>query len=74
MFGCISGNGVSMRLPATTATEPQFSRDNVVPFQPGDMASMREWMQINHVDAAEYENDLSPFQASLEFVKGARTW
>ena len=70
MFACISGNGVGLRLPVATATELQFSRDNVVPFQPGGMASSREWVQINRAEAAEYEKDLELFRASLEFVKG----
>ncbi len=73
MFACISSDGVGLRLPAATATELQFSRDNVVPFQPGGMASSREWIQINRAEAAEYEKDLELFRASLEFVKGART-
>ena len=73
MFACISGNGVGLRLPAATATELQFSRDNIVPFQPAGMASTREWIQINRADAAEYEKDLDLFQASLEYVKAART-
>jgi hypothetical protein len=73
MFACISSDGVGLRLPAATATELQFSRDNVVPFQPGGMASTREWIQINRAEAAEYEKDLELFRASLEFVKGART-
>jgi hypothetical protein len=73
MFACISGDGVGLRLPAATATELQFSRDNVVPFQPGGMASTREWIQINRADAAEYEKDLALFQASLDFVKGTRS-
>ena len=73
MFACISGNGVGLRLPAATATELQFSRDNVVPFQPGGMASSREWIQIDRAEAAEYEKDLELFRASLEFVKAART-
>jgi hypothetical protein len=72
MFACISGNGVGLRLPVATATELQFSRENVVPFQPG-VASSREWIQIDRADAAEYEKDLELFQASLDFVKGART-
>ena len=72
MFACISGGGVGLRLPAA-ATELQFSRDNVVPFQPGGVASTREWIQIDRADAAEYEKDLDLFQASLEFVKGARS-
>jgi hypothetical protein len=73
MFACISGDGVGLRLPVATATELQFSRDNIVPFQPGGTASTREWIQINRADAAEYEKDLELFQASLDFVKGART-
>jgi hypothetical protein len=73
MFACISSDGVGLRLPAATATELQFSRDNVVPFQPRGMTSSREWIQINRAEAAEYEKDLELFRAALEFVKGART-
>ena len=62
MFACISGDGIGLRLPATTATELQFSRDNVVPFQPGGVSSTREWIQINRADAAEYAKDLELFQ------------
>ena len=72
MFACISGKGVGLRLPAATATELQFSRDNVVPFQPSGMPSSREWIQIDRADALEYEKDLALFQASLDFVKAAR--
>jgi hypothetical protein len=70
MFACISGNGVGLRLPASAARELQFSRDNVVPFQPAGLGSTREWIQIDRADAAEYEKDLELFKASLEFVKG----
>jgi hypothetical protein len=73
MFACISGNGVGLRLPTATATELQFSRKDVVPFQPGGMASSREWIQIDRAEAAEYEKDLKLFQTSLEFVKTGRT-
>ena len=73
MFACISGDGIGLRLPATIATELQFSRDNVVPFQPGGVSSTREWIQINRADAAEYAKDLELFQASLDFVKTGRT-
>ncbi|MDA1116405.1 MAG: hypothetical protein O2979_00030 [Proteobacteria bacterium] len=72
MFACISGNGVALRLPVATATDLQFSRGDVVPFQPGGMASSREWIQIERAEAAEYEHDLPLFQAALEFVKAAR--
>lgn len=72
MFACISGEGVGLRLPAATATEVQFSKDGVVPFQPKGMPSTREWIQINRADAADYEKDIDLFRASLEFVSAAR--
>jgi hypothetical protein len=72
MFACINGEGIGLRLPVATATELQFSRDNVVPFQPGGSASTREWIQINRADPADYEKDLELFRASLEFVKAGR--
>ncbi len=73
MFACISGSGVGLRLPATMATELHFSRDHVSPFQPGGIAATREWIQIERADAADYAKDLELFQASLEFVKTARS-
>ena len=72
MFACISGRGVGLRLPAATATELHFSRDNVVPFQPAGLGSTREWIQIDRSDAVDYEKDLELFRASLEFVKAGR--
>lgn len=73
MFACISGRGIGLRLPVATATELQFSRDNVMPFQPGGVASSREWIQIDRADAAEYAKDLELFQASLDYVKASRS-
>jgi hypothetical protein len=73
MFACISGQGIGLRLPAAAARELQFSRDNVVPFQPAGLGSTREWIQIDRSDASEYEKDLELFRASLEFVKAGRT-
>jgi hypothetical protein len=73
MFACISGEGIGVRLPVAAATELQFSRDNVVPFQPGGIASSREWIQINRADPADYEKDLQLFLDSLEFVRTARS-
>jgi hypothetical protein len=72
MFACISGEGIGVRLPVAAATELQFSRDNVVAFQPGGMASTREWIQINRAEAADYGKDLQLFQDSIDFVKAGR--
>ncbi len=73
MFACISGTGVGLRLPVATTTELRFSRDNVVAFAPGGMASTREWIQIDRADPADYAKDLPLFQASAEFVGGGRS-
>ena len=74
MFACINGEGLGLRLPVATVTELQFSRSDVVAFQPGSLsaAATREWVQINRPDAAGYEQDLELIRASLEFVKAGR--
>jgi hypothetical protein len=72
MFACISGGGIGLRLPVAAARELQFSRENVVAFQPAGLTSTNEWIQIDRADAADYEKDLEIFQASIDFVKGAR--
>jgi hypothetical protein len=55
-----------------TATELQFSRDNVTSFSPGGMASTREWIQIDRADADDYVKDLELFKASIDFVRQGR--
>jgi hypothetical protein len=74
MFACINGEGLGLRLPVATVTELQFSRSDVVPFQPGNISAgaTREWIQINRPDAADYEQDLELIRASLDFVKAGR--
>jgi hypothetical protein len=72
MFACISGAGIGLRLPVAVATELQFSRNDVVPFQPAGLGSTRDWIQIDRQAAADYEKDLELFKASLEFVKAGR--
>jgi hypothetical protein len=72
MFACIHGNGVALRLPVAAATELQFSRDDVVAFQPNGRPSSREWIQVDHDDSADYQKDLELFLSSIEFVKAAK--
>lgn len=74
MFACINGEGLGLRLPVATVTELQFSRSDVVSFQPGNLSAgaTREWVQINRPDAADYEKDLELIRASLDFVKAGR--
>jgi hypothetical protein len=72
MFACISGNGVGLRVPVATARELQFSRENVVPFQPAGVSGSKEWIQIDRADAADYEKDFDLFREAFDFVKGTR--
>ena len=37
------------------------------------MPSTREWVQINHENSADYEKDLSLFEASIAYVRAARS-
>jgi len=70
MFACISGNGVGLRLPVAVARELHFSRNDVSAFTPAGLPSTKEWIQIDHANAADYEKDLEVFRQSLEFVRG----
>jgi hypothetical protein len=72
MFACVCNGGVGVRLSAAEAANLQFSKDNVVPFEPKGRRSSREWIQINHENSADYEADLAIFQSSIAFVRAAR--
>ena len=72
MFACVCNGGVGVRLSAGEAANLQFSRDNVVSFEPKGRKSTREWIQINHENSADYEKDLAIFQSSIAFVKAAK--
>ena len=72
MFACIANGGVGLRLSSNEAANLQFSRGDVVVFQPKGMPSTREWVQINHADSADYANDVDVLNASVAFVRSAR--
>ena len=72
MFACVCNGGVGVRLPASAAANLQFSKDNVVPFEPKGTKSTREWIQINHENSADYANDLEIFQSSIAYVRAAK--
>lgn len=69
MFACIANGGVGLRVSSATAANLQFSRNDVVEFQPKGMQSTREWVQINHATSGDYANDLDVFRSSVEFVR-----
>ena len=72
MFACVCNGGVGVRLPAADAANLQFSKDNVVPFEPKGRKSTREWIQINHEISEDYAKDLEIFQSSIAFVRAAK--
>ena len=72
MFACICNGGVGVRLSAADAANIQFSRNNVVAFEPKGRKSTREWIQINHEDSADYEKDMEVFQSSIAFVRASK--
>jgi len=72
MFACVSEHGIGLRVPATMATELQFSRDGIGPFAPGGIVSTREWIEIQRPDPADHAKDVELFQASIEFVRKGR--
>jgi hypothetical protein len=72
MFACICNGGVGVRLSAADAANLQFSRNDVVPFEPKGRKSTREWIQINHEDSADYEKDMEVFQSSIAFVRASK--
>jgi hypothetical protein len=73
MFACICNGGVGVRLSAAEAANLQFSRQDVVPFEPKGRKSTREWIQINHANSADYEKDLGIFQSSIAFVRASKS-
>jgi len=72
MFACICNGGVGVRLPPADAANLQFSREDVVPFEPKGRKSTREWVQINHANSADYEKDLEIFKSSIAFVRASK--
>lgn len=72
MFACVGDKGLGLRLPATVATELQFSCQYVKPYSPGGMASTREWVQVEWEDPADLAKDMDLVRQSLEYVKKGR--
>jgi predicted DNA-binding protein (MmcQ/YjbR family) len=72
MFACVGDKGLGLRVPATMATELQFSRDGIGPFSPGGVASTREWIQVEREHPVDHTKDLELIQASIDYVKKGR--
>lgn len=67
LFACIYGEGVGIKVPEEYAGRLLAER-RAIPFQPLGKPKMREWIQINHSNSDDYQNDVSIFVTSIEFV------
>ena len=67
MFACVYGEGVGIKVPAELAA-CLLERTDTEPFRPYGKATMKEWVQINHARANDYQADLSVFLASVRFA------
>jgi len=73
MFACIYAGAVGVRVSQAMATDLQFTKENVAPFQPKGRSSTREWVQLSRPDPADFAKDLEIFQAAVDFTRGAKS-
>jgi TfoX/Sxy family transcriptional regulator of competence genes len=67
LFACVYENGVGLKLPASQVTI-LLDGQTYTPFQPMGRHVMKEWVQINRAEPADYQLDEALFAASVEFV------
>ena len=72
MFACIYRDGVGVKVPQPLA-EKLLAQPHITPFRPLGRPPMREWVQINRPQAADYRQDLEIFQAAVDFVRSLAT-
>ena len=65
---CLYQNGVGVKIPQKSAENLLKSDNNIVPFQPLGKPKMREWVQINLENSAEYWQYQSIFEEAIQFV------
>ncbi len=66
---CLYEDGVGLKLPAEQVKNLLAHDPHVIPFQPLGKAVMREWVQINLADSAEYKDYLPIFKESVAYVQ-----
>ena len=70
---CLYEIGVGVKLPEASAARLLAEDAHVVPFQPRGKGKMREWIQINLEDAAEYQRYAGVFEESIRYVHELQT-
>jgi hypothetical protein len=67
LFACLYGKGVGVKVPENLANS-LIGKDGVIGFQPMGKAKMREWIQTNRKQSADYLDDEDILKASIRFV------
>lgn len=67
LFACLYEDGVGVKVPAKLASD-LIGQEGIIPFQPMGKAKMKEWIQINREDSADYLNDQGIFEESIRFI------
>jgi hypothetical protein len=65
---CLYENGVGLKLPAASAQKLLDEDPNVTSFQPLGRPRMREWVQINLDNSADYRRYLPVFEESIRYL------
>ena len=65
---CLYEDGVGIKLPAASVAGLLRDDPHAVPFQPLGKPKMREWVQINLPDSAQYRRYLPVFDESIDFI------
>jgi len=68
LFACIYEKGVGVKIPADVANQ-LIDKKGIVHFQPMGRARMKEWIQINRENPADYLKDVEIFETSMIFVE-----
>lgn len=67
LFACVFQDAVGIKVPEPLAKKLRTRKD-IVYFQPLGRKKMREWIQINHSNSADYEKEQEIFDASITYV------
>ena len=63
---CLYEQGVGVKLPENIVAQMLKNDTNVIPFQPYGKPKMREWVQINLSDSADYQQYEAVFLKAID--------
>ena len=70
VFAFVGGDGIAVKLPAARVQAIIAAHDDASPFEPAAGRVWKEWVSIDHADAAAYMDDVALLEESVAFVGG----